>query len=51
MKWNVILKNYSTGNLYAFNIFEDVEFRMNIEKLIERKYDRERFEKDRKSVV
>ena len=34
MKWNVILKNYSTGNFYAFNIFENVEFRMNIEKLI-----------------
>ena len=46
MKWNVILKNYSTGKLYAFNIFENVEFRMNIEKLIERKYDRERFEKE-----
>lgn len=46
MKWNVILKNYSTGKLHAFNVFEDVEFRMNIEKLIERKYDRERFEKE-----
>lgn len=44
MKWNVILKNYKTGNLYAFNIFDDVEFRMNVEKLIERKYDRKRFD-------
>ena len=46
MKWNVILKNHSTGKLHAFNIFDDVEFRMNIEKLIEHKYDRERFEKE-----
>ena len=29
MKWNVILKNYKTGNLHAFNIFDDVEFRYN----------------------
>ena len=46
MKWNVILKNHSTGKLHAFNIFDDVEFRMNIEKLIEHKYDRVRFEKE-----
>ena len=43
MKWNVILKNYKSGNLCAFNIFDDVEFRMNIEKLFERKYDKKRF--------
>lgn len=46
MKWNVILKNYSSGRLYAFNIFDDAEFSMNVEKLIERKYDRARFEKE-----
>ena len=43
MKWNVILKNYSNGNLMCYNIFDDVEFRMNIEKLFERKYDQKRF--------
>lgn len=44
MKWNVILKNYITGKLYAFNVFDDVEFRINVEKLIEQKYDRKRFD-------
>ena len=43
MKWNVILKNYKTDKLCAFNIFDDVEFRINIEQLFERKYDKKRF--------
>lgn len=43
MKWNVILKNYSNGGLMCYNIFDNIEFRMNIEKLFERKYDKKRF--------
>lgn len=43
MKWNVILKNYKTDRLCAFNIFDDTEFHMNIEKLFECKYDKKRF--------
>lgn len=46
MKWNVILENYSTERLYAFNVFEDTEFRANVEKLFEKKYDRKRFEEE-----
>lgn len=46
MKWNVILENYSTERLYAFNVFDDTEFRTNIEKLFEQKYDRKRFEEE-----
>ena len=46
MKWNVLLKNYTTGKLYAFNIFDDYEFNKNIETLIEREYDKERFLKE-----
>ncbi len=46
MKWNVILENYSTERLYAFNVFDDTEFRANVEKLFEKKYDRKRFEEE-----
>lgn len=46
MKWNVILKNNSTDRLYAFNVFEDTEFRNNIEKLFEKNYDKKRFEEE-----
>lgn len=46
MKWNVILKNHSTDRLYAFNVFEDTEFRKNIEKLFEQNYDKKRFEEE-----
>lgn len=43
MKWNVILKKDRSGELCSFNVFDDAEFRMNIEKLFERKYDKKRF--------
>ena len=43
MKWNVILKKDRSGELCSFNVFDDAEFRMNIEKLFECKYDKKRF--------
>ena len=43
MKWNVIVKNLSTGRISPYNIFECADFRIAVEKLISQKYDKTRF--------
>ena len=46
MKWNVILRDYETGKLKPYNIFEHEAFRLAIEKLFERQYPKDRFLKE-----
>ena len=43
MKWNVILQTDGKTDLGIYNIFDDVGFRLAIEKLFEKKYDKKRF--------
>lgn len=43
MKWNVIVKNLSTGTIGPYNIFDCADFRIAVEKIISQKYDKTRF--------
>ena len=43
MKWNVILQTDGKTDLGIYNVFDDVGFRLAIEKLFEKKYDKKRF--------
>ena len=43
MKWNVILQTDGKTDLGIYNVFDDVGFRLAIEKLFEKKYDNKRF--------
>lgn len=43
MKWNVIVKDLSTGTVGPYNIFDCADFRIAVEKLISQKYDKTRF--------
>ena len=43
MNWSVLFINYNTGNFCAYNIFDNPEFRLNIEKLFETQCDKETF--------
>ena len=43
MKWNVIVKDLSTGRIGSYNIFDCADFRIAVEKTIAQKYDKTRF--------
>lgn len=43
MKWNVIVKDLSTGRISPYNIFDCADFRIAVEKLISQKYDKTHF--------
>ena len=43
MKWNVVFEDYETGKLKLFNVFDDVGFRLDVEKIMKQKYDKEQF--------
>ena len=43
MKWNVIVKDLSTGRIGPYNIFDCADFRIAVEKTIAQKYDKTRF--------
>lgn len=46
MQWNVIFRDLKTGRLKPFNVFENASFRLAVEQLIAKKYDRLRFIKE-----
>ena len=46
MKWNVIFRDYNTGRLKPYNIFEHTDFRIAVEQLIAKKYDKLHFVKE-----
>lgn len=46
MRWNVILRTDSKGDLGVFNIFDDSDFRLDVEKLISKDYDKKQFSKE-----
>ena len=43
MKWNVIVKDLSTGRIGPYNIFDCSDFRIAVEKIIAQKYDKTHF--------
>ena len=43
MKWNVVFEDYETGKLTLFNVFDDVGFRLDVEEIMNPKYDKEQF--------
>ena len=46
MKWNVILQDDITGDFKPYNIFEHTDFRLSIERLLEKRYNKELFLKE-----
>ena len=43
MKWNVIVRDITTGTIGPYNIFDCADFRIAVEKIIAQKYDKTRF--------
>lgn len=43
MKWNVVFKDCETGKLKLYNVFDDVGFRLDVEKIMKQKYDKKQF--------
>lgn len=46
MKWNVILRDRTTGKFQPYNIFEYRDFRLSMENLFKKQYPEERFLKE-----
>ena len=43
MKWNVIVRDITTGTIGPYNIFDCADFRIAVEKIIAQKYDKTHF--------
>ena len=43
MKWNVIVRDITTGTIGPYNIFDCADFRIAVERIIAQKYDKIRF--------
>lgn len=43
MKWNVIVRDITTGTIGPYNIFDCADFRIAVEKIRAQKYDKIRF--------
>ena len=46
MKWNVIVRDITTGTIGPYNIFDWADFRIAVEKIIAQKYDKTRFREE-----
>lgn len=43
MKWNVIVRDITTGTIGPYNIFDCADFRIAVEKIIAQKYEKHVF--------